>query len=351
MATLGGLALTYGDWAKRLDPDGKTATIVEILSQTNDILKDMLVIEGNLPTGHQTTVRTGLPQATWRLLNQGVQPTRSTTAQITDTCGMLETYSDIDIDLANLNGNSADFRVSEDQAFLEGMNQQMASAVIYSNSLSTPQQILGLQPRFSTVNTNDAQSANNVIDCGGTGSTNTSIWMLVWGPNTCAGLFPKGSVAGLQHRDLGEQTLYTAVGSSQTQLQVYRTHYQWKAGLCVRDWRYVTRMCNIDVSQLLTGNAANLSHALLRAANKLPTAPSSLTAVQATDAPNGGQMNMGQTVIYNNRVINTYLSMQATDKSNVLLEMGQWAGEPVLMYRGVPVRTVDAILNTESRVV
>jgi hypothetical protein len=351
MATLGGLALTYGDWAKRLDPGGKVATIVEILSQTNDILKDMLVVEGNLPTGHQTTVRTGLPQATWRLLNQGVAPTRSTTAQITDTCGMLETYSDIDIDLANLNGNSADFRLSEDQAFLEGMNQQMASAFIYSNSLSTPYQILGLQPRFSTVNTNNAQSANNVIDCGGTGSTNTSIWMMVWGPNTCHAIFPKGSVAGLQHRDLGEQTLYTAVGSTQTQLQVYRTHYQWKTGLTVRDWRYVTRMANIDVSQLLTGNAPNLSHALLRAANKLPTTPSTLTAVQATDAPNGGQMNMGQTVIYNNRVINTFLSMQATDKSNVLLNMGEWAGMPVLTYRGVAVRTVDAILSTESRVV
>lgn len=238
MATLGGLALTYADWAKRLDPDGKVDQIINILSQTNEILADMLVVEGNLPTGHQTTIRTGLPQATWRLLNQGVQPTKSTTAQITDACGMLETYSDVDIALADLNGNSPEFRLSEDLAFLEGMNQQMASAFIYSNALATPQQIMGLAPRFNTVTVANAQTADNVIDMGGTGSTNTSIWVVCWGPNTCHGIFPKGQIAGLQHRDLGEQTLYTNVGSGQSQLQVYRTHFKWMSGLTVRDWRY-----------------------------------------------------------------------------------------------------------------
>ena len=351
MATLGGLALTYADWAKRLDPDGKIDTIINILSQTNEILEDMLVVEGNLPTGHQTTIRTGLPSATWRLLNQGVQPTKSTTAQYTDSCGMLETYSDIDIALAELNGNTSEFRLSEDLAFLEGMNQQMSSAYFYSNALNTPQQIMGLAPRFSTVNANNAQSANNVIDAGGTGSTNTSIWFVVWGPNTAHGIFPKGQIAGLQHRDLGEQTLYTTVGSGQTQLQVYRTHYKWMSGLTVRDWRYIVRICNIDVTQLLTGNAANLINALIRAAHRLPTAPIELSSEQKTDAPDGGQMNMGRTVIYCNRVIRTFLDIQAVNKTNVLLQLDEWEGKTITTFRGVPIRTVDAILNTEARVI
>src|SRR5882672_1118949 len=104
MATIGATALTYADWAKRLDDGYHVATIIELLSQTNEILDDMLVVEGNLPTGHETTVRTGLPQATWRLLNQGVPNAKSTTAQIVDTCGNLETYSVIDKDVADLNG-------------------------------------------------------------------------------------------------------------------------------------------------------------------------------------------------------------------------------------------------------
>jgi len=65
MATIGAVALTYSDWAKRLDDGYRVAMIIELLSQTNEILDDMLVMEGNLPTGHKTTVRTGLPQATW----------------------------------------------------------------------------------------------------------------------------------------------------------------------------------------------------------------------------------------------------------------------------------------------
>jgi hypothetical protein len=83
-ATIGGTALTYADWAKRMDDDGKVATIINLLSQTNEILDDCLVVEANLPTTHKTTVRTGLPQATWRLLNYGVAKTKSTTAQVQD---------------------------------------------------------------------------------------------------------------------------------------------------------------------------------------------------------------------------------------------------------------------------
>jgi hypothetical protein len=351
MATLGGLAVTYADHAKRLDPNGKVDVIINLLSQTNELLEDMLVIEGNLPTGHQTTIRTGLPQATWRLLNAGVQPTKSTTAQVTDTAGMLETYSDIDIALAALNGNTEEFRMSEDMAFLEGMNQQMAQAYVYSNALSTPQQIMGLAPRFNTVNPANAQTSYNVIDAGGTGSTNTSIWLVVWGPNTVAGFFPKGQIAGLQHRDLGEQTLYTVVGSSQTQLQVYRTHYKWMTGVTVRDWRYIVRIANIDVTQMLTGNAANLINALHRAIGRVPTLPAGQGPVQRTDAPDGGQMSMGRTVIYCNRVMRTYLNIQATNKANVLLNVDQFDGKIVTSFMGIPIRTIDQILNTESRLV
>src|SRR5438552_18710340 len=113
MATLGATALTYADWAKRMDDGYHVAVIIELLSQTNEIMDDMLVVEGNLPTGHKTTIRTGLPQATWRLLNYGVPNGKSTTAQITDTIVNLETFAVIDRDLADLNVNTAEIRVME----------------------------------------------------------------------------------------------------------------------------------------------------------------------------------------------------------------------------------------------
>lgn len=73
MAVKGLTALTLADWGKRVDPNGKVDKIIELLGQTNPILQDMPFVEGNLPTGHRTTIRSGLPSATWRLLNYGVQ--------------------------------------------------------------------------------------------------------------------------------------------------------------------------------------------------------------------------------------------------------------------------------------
>src|SRR5579859_5474412 len=204
MATNPTGALTYADWARRTDPDGKEAAIIELLSQTNEIMDDMLVQEGNLPTGHKTTVRTGLPTATWRLLNYGVPTSKSTTVQITDNCGMLETYSTIDKALADLNGNTAEFRLGEDKAFLEGMNQQMASTFVYGNTAVNPERFMGLAPRYNTITTTTAQTAYNVINGGSTSSNNTSIWLMCWGTDTMAGIFPKGKITGLQHKDWGD---------------------------------------------------------------------------------------------------------------------------------------------------
>lgn len=346
MATLGTTVLTYADWAKRLEDGYKIASIVELLSQTNEILMDMLVLEGNLPTGHKTTVRTGLPQATWRLLNYGVPNGKSTTAPIIDTCGNLEAYSVIDKDIADLNGNTSEFRMSEAMAFLEGMNQQMATTLIYGNQSSNPERFTGLSPRYNTVTVANAATASNVVDMGGTGSTNTSLWIVTWGPNTVHGIFPKGKITGLQHRDMGE---WPVTDINNYTYQAYRDHFKWELGLSVRDWRYCVRLANIDVTLLNGGSAANLINGLVRGLYRLPTTSSMAAAVQTSDA-NSIQGEMGRTVIYCNRVLRTYLDLQAMNKANVLLQMREFQGQVVTTFRGIPIRTCDAILNTEARI-
>lgn len=345
MAVIGGTALTLADWAKRLDDRGKIAGIVELLSQTNEVIDDALFVEANSFTGHRTTVRTGLPQGTWRLLNYGVQPTKSTTAQITATCGNLEAYSEVDKDLADLANNKEQLRMSEAVAFMEGMNQQVAQMVFYGNEATNPERFTGLSPRYNTVNTATAQTANNVLDAGGTGSNNTSIWIVSWGENTVHGIFPKGKLAGLQHRDLGEDTLFDANGG---RYQGYRDHFKWEIGMAVRDWRYCVRVANVDVTLLNGGSAANLINLLIRAFYKMPTAPAGVTPIQSTDA---STVRGGRTIIYCNKTIRTYLDLQAMNKSNVLLQLGEVNGRPGTTFRGVPIRTVDQLLNTEARVV
>lgn len=346
MATIGGTALTYADWAKRMDDGYRVATIIELLSQTNEILEDMLVVEGNLPTGHKTTVRTGLPQATWRVLNTGVPSGKSTTAQITDTCGNLEVYSVIDKDVADLNGNTAEFRLSEVKAFLQGMSQQVASTLIYGNQSVNPERFTGLAARYSTITAANAQTAVNVLDGGGRAGTNTSIWIGVWGTDTLHGTFPKGKITGLQHRNMGEWPVTDSNGNT---FQAYRDHFKWEIGLVLRDWRYVARIANIDVTMLTGVSAANLINFLIRALYRLPTAPVSATTIQTSDTPEV-RANMGRTVIYCNRVVRTYLDLQAMNKTNVLLRIEEFDGKPVTTFRGIPIRTCDAILNNEAQV-
>lgn len=326
MATIGTTALTLIDWSKRLDPDGNTADLVELLNTTNPILTDAAVVEGNLPTGHRTTVRTGLPSVAWRLLNYGIQPSKSTTVQVDDTAGMLEGYSQVDKSLADLNGNSAAFRLSEDRAFIESMSQEMASTIWYGNTATDPKKFLGLSPRYASLS---AANADNIIDAGGSGTDNCSIWLITWSDQATHLIFPKGSRAGLQSRDLGEQTLIDAAGGL---YQGYRSHYKWDVGLSMRDWRYNVRICNVDVSDLSGGSPANITKLMVRALHLLPSE------------------GLGNSVFYVNRTVSTWLDIQMMTTTNVNLTLAEAAGKPVMTFRGVPIRRSDALLNTEARV-
>lgn len=336
MATLSATALTLADWAKRVDPEGRVPVVAELLSQSNEILEDCMFKEGNLPTGERVVIRTGLPTVYWRALNQGIPNSKSTTAQVDEACGILEARSEVDKDLAMLNGNTAQFRLSEDTAFLEAMNQTQATTLFYGNPGTDPKQFLGLAARYSSLSGGNAQ---NILSAGGSGSDNTSIYLVVWGDNTVYCPFPKGSKAGLIHEDLGEQTVYNADG---TRMQAYATRYQWKNGLVVKDWRYVVRICNIDVSDLIaqTGTqAANVSTAIIK-----------LMARALYRIPN---MSMGRAAFYMNRTVHSGLALAALDKSQYVLKIEQGLtqfGQPNswLSFLGVPLRRVDAILNTEA---
>lgn len=337
MATLGTLGkVTLIDIAKAMGPDGKILKVAELLTQSNEILYDMPWKEGNTPTGHKAAIRTGLPTAIWRQFYQGVPPSKSVRAQITDAVAMLETRSEVDKDEAELNGNLEAFRLSEAVSFVEGLNQTMAQALIYGNQAVNPEQFNGLAPRFSAIS--GAGNAQNVIDAGGTGSVNTSIYLVVWGENTVTGIYPKGSTAGLQHEDLG---VLDAFDANNARYRAYADRWSWKCGLHVKDWRYVVRICNIDTVNLLAeSNAADLTKLLVKAFARIPFP------------------GMGNPVFYANRTVKEMLSIQALNKSQNALSiteaLRQFGGVEVsikeLKFLGVPVRTVDRILNNEARV-
>lgn len=337
MATLAATQPTLVDWAKRLDPDGKVPTVAELLTQTNEILTDAVFVQGNLPTGHRVVVRTGLPTVYWRTLNAGVPTSKSTTAQVDEGCGMMEARSHVDAKLAALHTDIAGFRMSEDTAFIEAMNQLQAQTLFYGNPGTDPRQYLGLSTRYGTIS--GAGNAQNIIDAGGTGTDNTSVWLIVWSDQTVFCTFPKGSIAGLQHKDLGEESVQDANGGW---YQALRTLYQWDNGLVVKDWRYAVRIANIDVSNLVgESSAADILKLMIRAIARVPS------------------LRMGRPVFYCNRTVKEMLEIQTLGKNtsgsgvinNVILDDLGKLSQVMTTFRGIPIRQCDQLLLTEARVV
>lgn len=338
MATLSTGQLTLADLSKRMGEDGKVDPIAELLSQQNMILEDIVAVEANQPTSHVVTVRTGLPAVYWRQYNAGVPSTKSTTAQITEPCAMLEARSHIDAKLLNLNGNSAAFRLSEDSAFIEAMNQEMTSKLFNGNVGADLKTFSGLATRYSSTT---AGNGGNVILGGGVGSDNASVYLVVWGEQTVFCPFPKGSRAGLQNRDLGEESVSDGNGGW---YQAARSLYQWDIGLVVKDWRYVVRIANIDVSDWVgvTGSQAttastNLIKLMMRAIARIPN------------------FQMGRAAFYANRSIQEGLMIQALEKSSsalgikpALTQFGQQINQ--LEFMGIPVRGVDGLGIAETLV-
>lgn len=333
MSQLASTHPTLVDVAKRLDPNGQISQLVELLAQKNEMLEDAVWLEGNLPTGHRTSIRTGLPTPTWRKLYGFVQPGKSTSVQVTDNCGMLEAYAEVDKALADLNGNTAAFRLSEDAAHIEGINQELQETMVYGNEGTEPEAFTGFAPRFNSLS---AENGQNIINAGGA-SARTSIWLVVWGPNTVHGIYPKGSKAGLTMNDKGVVTVESLGNGSASsgRMEAYRTHYRWDAGLSVRDWRYVVRIANIDQTAL-TKNAAT-------GADLIDQMTDALERVQ--------DLTSGRPAFYMNRTVRSFLRRQIANKTlNSTITMDNVAGKRVLSFDGVPCRRVDKLASGEGAV-
>lgn len=321
-----------------------------MLSQSNDIWDDTPWVEGNELGGHKFTFRTSIPAGSWRQYLQGVPYSKSTTAQATVGVGSLEDYSQIDRLQAEDSGDVDRYRESEDAAFLEGMSQTMAQTEFYGNTVATPAEFMGFAPFYNTVNTATALNAANVIDCGGTGNSNTSFWLICWGERTIFNIYPRGSKAGLAMEDKGDTVPgFDSVGN---RFEAYTSWFRQQAGLCPMDWRYGVRLANLDTTSAgLAGPSAPDIFTLLAEAMYLPpTLGKGMSGITKTDAPDEPSPGI-RPVIYMNRTGRHWADVQMLRDKNVLLRIDDYAGKPCESYRGIPIKIVDQIINSEQRVV
>jgi len=322
--------------SKQLDKTGKLAPVGELLNETNPILEDMPFYEANETTSHTHVVDSTLPEGTWRKLNYGIKPVFGTTAQVSDTIGLLEGRAECDLVLARMSKDISKFRMNEDRRFLEGLNQQLAEMLFYGNSVTTPEGFLGLAPRYDVLGqpadkpTANTQGMEHVLNMGGTtASKQSSIYLVGWGESSVFGIYPQGSPAGLERQDLGEIDCRDAAGG------VFRglaTHYRIQQGLAVKDWRYIVRIANVEVGALIDEAAINtIIDMLLDATNAIP------------------HLGSCRPCFYMNRQVKSRLEKAMYRKSNMALNMSDVYGvQNQLNISGIPLKTSDALLATEG---
>ncbi len=330
MAVIGNTYLTLKD-KLAMSENGKAASaIVDLLAQSNSLIEDAVVRECNEGSTHKTTVRNGLPEVEFRKFYQGVASSKGEYTQITDTTGMLEVYSQVDKSLADLEGDTQQFRMNEAQAFLESMNNTVQQNIFYGSKATNPAGFDGLAVRYNKISSDVNSIGYRVLDAGGKSNTNTSIWFITWGDLHTHLLYPKGSAAGLLHTDKGAQT---ATDSNGNMYEVYRDHFKWDIGMTVRDFRSTCRIANIDVTTLDSEDAPDLIKLMVQAYHRI-----------------NRFSKTGNTVIYCNDTIMTHLHFQAMNKTNVRLSVDDIAGKPIVTFLGIPVKCADQITNDEKQV-
>jgi hypothetical protein len=334
MATVGEIALTLNDYRKRQGVGGKIDEIIEVLAASNPILDDMTWMEGNLTTGNKTTLRNSIPKPDVRYINKGVSYTKSSTDQIVDTSCILQSRSKVDVELLALAPDKEAFRRSEDVAHIEGFGQAVADMVIYGNTDNDPDTFNGLDVRHRILsNTSDpTKPGYTTLDAGGTGGSLTSAYLVEWGSRTCTGIYPRGASAGLDHKDLGVQTVQDRDGNDyEAEVSVFT----WKVGLAVRDYRSVGAVRNIDMTTFASGTASAkqaIMSGIVKAQERL--------------------RHPDKAVMYVSNDLYTAFKLYLMDKNNSYVQTERLEnGIIAVRFNGMRVVKLDAIKNNEAQVV
>lgn len=336
MAILANGQPTLADAAALTTDSGSAVTIAELLEKTNPAFNDIPFEEANSTTGHKVSARQKLPETYLRRINQGIKPSKSGYGAILESAGLFNALGQVDAKLVELAVDKARFRFMENKGHIESMGQRFFQSLLYGDPNVTPEDFLGIAPRYSSLAAAD-RTAVQVIDAGGTGADLTSIYLVGWGEGSVMGFYPKGTQAGIKHTPLPQAMIDDGLGGKYLG---YEDWFDMNAGLAVYDYRNIVRIANIDVSDLQAGDPVSGITAGAKLINLMTI------ALEQLNNPNG--LNP---VFYVPRVVGTYLRLQVVNKGNVWVGTHEIAGQKVTTFDGFPVRRMDAITLNETRVI
>jgi hypothetical protein len=329
--TLADLAQTFGNGQEAI------RILVNYMSQQTALAEDIMWRPTNKDTDYIFRVENALPAVSFRSINEGVFPTRGSATNITETCSLLESTFVIDKELMEISPDKEIYRLEQAQGHLEAFTQKFAEEVWYGNRAGDARGLQGLSERYSNM---AGPAAEQIIDAGGTGTDNASIWIVSHGDRSFHGIYPKNTRAGFEHVAGQKQDISDKFDASTGQTSTYEGYldrFKWRFGIALIDWRQVVRIANIDVSALATaGTASDTSADLLllmtRAANRL------------------NNISTGKISIYMNRTVKEAWEVQLLKKQNLALTFDSATGKIVTGFHGWPIKVDDMLLNAEERV-
>ena len=286
--------LTLLDWAKRSEKGKISRKIVERMATVDPFWETVPFTKANDGWDHLVTYRTDLPEPVFTAIYEGAPFTKSQTDQVKYSMGFADDWIVVPTRLADKGGDRVEFMKSEAEAHGQGFGKKIEQTILYGNRATNPREFTGLATMF-----NDA-GLDNVLDCDGTGSSLTSLWLVVFGEKTCFGIFPE---EGKPIIDIGKAKEDEVADDNGNEYQVLKQHLGWTGGIAVEDPRYVVRIANIDMTTAV--GSSTLDDLIIDAYTMVP------------DFESGKAIWMG------NRQLIAYLVKMAKAQANVQLD---WEG-------------------------
>ena len=334
--------MTFTDFARSRDPDGKQAQVYELMQQVLPCIEDAPAYPSNDLVGERVTYRRVLPSVGTAKINKGVARSKSATDQRVDSIGFWAGRSEVDRRLKDIWSGAAYVakRKSEDRAFEEALAQEVANAMFYGDIRTDEASFDGLATRMGTLNPGTSRTtsqvwshADNPAGAGQAvvGSDGCSIYVVDWSEDTCHLIYPQNAEGGLMMRDLLDQPALDLDGLP---FQADVSTYDWYVGVTVKDPRHIARLANIDLSdsRLDTPLQGKIIDSLERMLSYMP--------------PKAG----ANRVLYCPIGLLSGFQKQARSFSNQALTIRDYLGKPEVHFWDNPIRAVEQLSITESTV-
>lgn len=335
MANLDNTQYTLANAMTSTTPDGALLEVINTVEKENEIIGRLPWFAANKPFENLSARTTKVFEPSARVANEGAVEGVNDKEQVIDTLIHYETLIKPDELILRAINDAAQWYADEINFTAQGFSNAFADQIISGDSLDDPGKTIdGLAKRYNNLpaSATDKTDRNyTVVSGGGSGSDNTSIYLVGVGKKGVHGIYLKNGTSGLTINRKGRELVTASNGG---QYYAETTQMTWDVGLVATNYRAAGRICNIDVSDLSAdaSTGANLSNVMIDLQTKVKV--------------------MGLTPYWLvNDTIHIYFHQQASNKANAQIMWNKDdRGDMKLFFGGIQLIKMDSIGVAEATI-